>query len=98
MTGRVLTLTLIALEAFCQSRNASVTISLDKKHGLLAIDQIALGQGGLSADTIWEDRAVEVKALRPRMIRLFVQEYFDLMPEKGRYNFSSLDRSVDLIR
>ena len=41
---------------------------------------------------------MEIRALHPRIIRLFVQEYFDVMPAKGRYNFASLDRSVDLIR
>ncbi len=36
-------------------------------------------------------------ALRPRLIRLFVQEYFRLLPERGRYHFETLDRSVDTI-
>ena len=35
--------------------------------------------------------------LRPRLIRLFVQEYFNLLPEKGRDQFDILDRSVDTI-
>jgi len=32
------------------------------------------------------------------MIRLFIQEYFDLLPERGRYQFATLDRSVETIR
>jgi hypothetical protein len=98
MIRRALSFALLALEAVAQSRTATVNVSVDKKLGPLEIDRIALGQGGLSEDPIWEERAVEIRALQPRIIRLFVQEYFDLMPEKGRYNFSSLDRSVDLIR
>ena len=31
------------------------------------------------------------------MIRLFIQEYFDLLPAPGRYHFDTLDQSVDLI-
>ena len=31
------------------------------------------------------------------MIRLFVQEYFDLLPERDRYHFETLDRNVDMI-
>jgi xylan 1,4-beta-xylosidase len=39
----------------------------------------------------------EIRALRPRIIRLFIQEYFNLLPEPDRYNFDTLDRSVDTI-
>jgi len=46
---------------------------------------------------MWEDRAAEIRALRPRLVRLFIQEYFDLLPTRGTYNFGTLDRSVDLI-
>ena len=42
-------------------------------------------------------RIAEVRALRPRLIRLFIQEYFQLLPERGRYHFDTLDRSVDTI-
>jgi hypothetical protein len=31
------------------------------------------------------------------LIRLFIQEYFDVLPEAGRYNWSTLDRAVDAI-
>ena len=98
MARRALPFLLVAFEVFAQTRSASIRISVDQKLGPLEIDRIALGQGGLSEDPIWQERAVEIRELHPRIIRLFVQEYFDLMPEKGRYNFSSLDRSVDLIR
>ena len=36
-------------------------------------------------------------ALRPRLIRLFVQEYFQLLPARGHDHFETLDRSVDTI-
>jgi hypothetical protein len=54
--------------------------------------------GGLSADPMWQERAGEIRALRLAMIRLVVQEYFDLLPAPRRYHFDLLDRSVDLIR
>jgi xylan 1,4-beta-xylosidase len=47
---------------------------------------------------MWADRVPEIRALRPAVIRLFLQEYFDLLPEAGQYHFDSLDRSVDTIR
>ena len=61
------------------------------------MDRMALGQGGLSDQPMWADRIPEIRALRPRLIRLFVQEYFNLLPESGGYHFDSLDRSVETI-
>jgi hypothetical protein len=58
---------------------------------------MALGQGGLSDEPMWADRVPEIRALRPKIVRLFVQEYFDLLPERGRFHFAALDRSVDTI-
>src|SRR5205823_2212112 len=80
-----------------QTREVSVTVSFGQRLGPLEIDRMALGQGGLSDEPMWDTRIVEVRALRPRLIRLFIQEYFRLLPERGRYHFDTLDRSVDTI-
>ena len=58
---------------------------------------MALGQGGLSDEPMWDSRVAEVRSLKPRLIRLFVQEYFQLLPSRGRDHFDTLDRSVDTI-
>ncbi|MCL4783784.1 MAG: hypothetical protein KJZ70_12180 [Bryobacterales bacterium] len=84
--------------AWGQPRSARVTLDFGKPGAPLEIDKMALGQGGLSEEPMWEQRLAEVRALHPRMIRLFVQEYYDVLPETGKPNFASLDRSVDLIR
>ncbi|MGO8701008.1 MAG: GH39 family glycosyl hydrolase [Limisphaerales bacterium] len=57
----------------------------------------SLGQGGLSDDPMWNERIPEIRAVKPRLIRLFVQDYFGLLPQRGHYHFESLDRSVDTI-
>src|SRR5437667_12776559 len=80
-----------------QNQAAKVVVELTNTLGLMRMDQMALGQGGLSEQPIFADRVQEIRALRPRIIRLFVQEYFDLLPERGRYHFEALDRSVDMI-
>jgi len=80
-----------------QSRTLSLRLSLNDTAGPLEIDRFALGQGGLSEEPMWADRAAEIRDLHPRLIRLFIQEYFDLLPERGRYHFQKLDESVDLI-
>jgi len=83
--------------AWAQPRQVSVMVSFSERQGPLAIDRMALGQGGLSPLPMWDDRVAEIRALRPRLIRLFIQEYFRLLPERGRYHFETLDRSVDTI-
>ena len=84
---------------FAQAQNKafSVKVFLDEQQGPLEIDRFALGQGGLSEEPMWDDRVAEIRAIRPRIIRLFIQEYFNLLPEPDRYNFDTLDRSVDTI-
>src|SRR6185436_3368618 len=86
-----------ALLASPQARNVSIRLNLNDTAGPLEMDRFALGQGGLSEEPMWADRVAEIRDLRPRLIRLFIQEYFDLLPERGRYHFQKLDESVDLI-
>ncbi len=75
----------------------SIRVDFAERVGPLHIDQMALGQGGLSDNPMWADRIQEIRALHPRIIRIFIQEYFNLMPEPGHYQFATLDRSVDTI-
>ena len=77
---------------------ADIKVDFADRLGPMKIDQFALGQGGLSSDPIWPERMAEVRALHPKVIRLFLQEYFDPMPEMGRYHWTTMDESVDLIR
>ena len=77
---------------------AEVTVNLKERIGSLNMSKVAsLGQGGFWDEPIWEDRIEEIRALRPTIIRLFVQEYFNLLPQPGRYDFSKLDRYIEAI-
>jgi hypothetical protein len=80
-----------------QPGEQSVRVSFGQRLGPLNIDRMALGQGGLSDNPMWESRIAEIRALRPGLIRLFIQEYFQLLPAKGQDHFETLDRSVDTI-
>src|SRR5438874_1145814 len=92
---------ILALVVVCrveaQTREVSVRVSFGQRLGPLEIDRMALGQGGLSDEPMWDRRIAEVRALRPRLIRLFIQEYFDPLPERGHDHFETLDRSVETI-
>lgn len=89
---------LLAASATAQQTTANLRLNLSEKQGPLEIDHMALGQGGLSQEPMWTQEAIQVRMLHPRLVRLFVQEYFDLMPSPGQYHWDTLDASVDLIR
>src|SRR5215472_406750 len=87
----------ITVAVHAQTRAATLDLDFSKDLGPMEMDHISLGQGGLSPDPMWDSRIAEIRALHPRLIRLFVQEYFDVMPAVGKYHFETLDRSVDEI-
>ncbi|MCE5270980.1 hypothetical protein LLH00_06810 [bacterium] len=66
--------------------------------GRIDLTPYSLGQGGLSHEPMFDAHLAEVTALRPKMIRLFVQEYFHLNPAPGQYHWETLDRSIENIR
>ncbi|MGH7485639.1 MAG: GH39 family glycosyl hydrolase, partial [bacterium] len=92
------TAALLAVPAMAQPPATPLRLNLSERQGALVIDHMALGQGGLSEEPMWAERVNEVRMLHPRLVRLFIQEYFDLMPSPGRYHWDTLDASVDLIR
>ncbi len=81
-----------------RARPVTLRVALDRSRGPLQMDRIALGQGGLSPEPMWADRVAEIRALRPRLIRVFLQEYFNLLPEPDEYRFETLDRTLDVIQ
>ncbi|MFH1068436.1 MAG: hypothetical protein V1794_02340 [Candidatus Glassbacteria bacterium] len=78
---------------------APVELVIDSAHPAGGIDltRYALGQGGLSHEPMFAEHLDQVARLQPQTIRLFVQEYFDLYPEHGRYYWDTLDRSLENI-
>jgi hypothetical protein len=97
MSGLGIGIVFFAVLASGQEPSATVIVSTTEFIGPLDMGRMALGQGGLSEEPMWENRAAEIRALHPKLVRLFIQEYFDLLPARGKYNFATLDRSVDLI-
>ncbi len=83
--------------ASAQAPDIPVTVNFSEDLGPMKIDRFSLGQGGLSSEPMFADRTAEIRALRPRVIRLFVQDYFNLLPEPGKYHFATLDASVDAV-
>ena len=99
MRSQLLPFAVLCLAACAAGQESTVTVKvhLDQPRGPMEMDRFALGQGGQSEEPIFASRIPEVRALRPRLIRLFVQEYFHVLPERGRYDWKTLDDSVDAI-
>jgi len=63
----------------------------------MEIGRFALGQGGRSDRPIFDQQVDAVRSLHVKLIRLFVQEYFDVYPKPGTYNWETLDKAIDTI-
>jgi xylan 1,4-beta-xylosidase len=95
---RLVSLTfLLFFFASASAQTADVKVAFGKGLGPMHIEKMALGQGGLSEEPMLSGRITEIRALHPGIIRLFVSEYYDVLPEPGRYHFETLDSMVTSI-
>lgn len=80
-----------------EARKVSVKLDLRDSTGPLEIERFSLAQGGQSDEPIWIERTAEIRGLRVKLIRIFLVELFDFLPEHGHYNFDKLDTFVDMV-
>ena len=73
---------------------ANVLIDASRCGGPIGLERYGLGQGGLSDEDMIGPHVEQLKWLKPKLIRLFIQEYYDVYPEHGKYNWTTLDRAV----
>ena len=59
---------------------------------------LALGQGGLQSDPMIEPHLKELRQLHPKTIRLFLSEYYRILPDHGTYDWTKLDRELRAVR
>src|SRR5437016_829720 len=92
---------LLLLLAFCSflSTAGGLELTVDSSNAGKEIDLTcyALGQGGLSDRPMFDPHVEQVAQLHPQTIRIFVQEFFGLYPEPGRYHWDTLDRVVEKV-
>lgn len=75
----------------------SVSINADEEQGPCEWWRHTIGDGGINNLPLPERVIQGAKMLRPRLIRIFIQEYFDIYPAHGRFNWSLLDPYMDSI-
>jgi hypothetical protein len=70
---------------------AKLTLDIGTVEGPLELWRHSLGHGGINPHPLPERVIEGVRRLKPRLIRLFLQEFFRIYPEHGRFDWSRLD-------
>src|SRR5206468_6699449 len=74
-----------------------IDVDLGAERGDLEAWRQAIGRGGINSKPL-PDRVVGGLAkLRPRLVRVFIQEFFDVYPEHGRFDWSRLDPYMEAL-
>ncbi|WP_018614389.1 GH39 family glycosyl hydrolase [Segetibacter koreensis] len=84
----------IIVSSCIAAQETDVTVGFANELGPMKMEQMGLGQGGLSEEPMLDGRLTEIRALHPGVIRLFVSEYYNVLSKRGKYHFSSLDSMV----
>lgn len=79
------------------SAPADLTVNTSRSIGPINLRRYALGQGGLSDKPMFSSEVDQIRQLHPQLIRLFVQQYFNIYPAHGKYNWTTLDKSIETI-
>lgn len=67
------------------------------KQGSLDYNRQMIGIGGASHLPVPESIRTHIRALKHNMVRVFLQEYFFIYPEHGRFDWSRLDAFMDSV-
>ena len=73
----------------------SVDINAHESQGPCEWWRHTLSDGGINNLPLPERVIKGTKGLRPRLIRIFIQEYFDVYPKHGRFDWRLLDPFMD---
>ena len=84
-----------ASPAFATLPMVNVDVDVQADAGPLELWRHALGHGGINPLPLPQGVVQGVAALKPRLIRVFVQEFFEVYPESGRFDWSRLDPYMD---
>ena len=77
-----------------------IDVQFDAENGTFHAANHSVGQGGLSPKPMWGAQAQAIAALRPAVIRMFVQQFFLTTDSTAgaRFDFAALNASLRLIR
>jgi xylan 1,4-beta-xylosidase len=73
----------------------NLSIDANSDAGPLETWRHTLGHGGINTNPLSPRVIQGAKAIHPRLIRIFIQEFFNIYPDHGKYDWSRLDRYMD---
>jgi xylan 1,4-beta-xylosidase len=73
----------------------TVHVDAGAARGPVELWRQTLGVGGINTSPLPPAVVAGAGALRPRLIRIFIQQFFDIYPEHGRFDWSRLDPYMD---
>lgn len=76
---------------FTQMPRTEVHIDAQAVTGPFEAWRHTVGQGGVNSQPLPENVIEATRKLRPRLIRIFLQEYFDIYPDHALFNWDKLD-------
>jgi xylan 1,4-beta-xylosidase len=88
-----------AFNLFAQENRTRLDLNVDVSavSGEIDLTKYSLGQGGISPNPMIDAHIPQLQILHPRTIRFFIQEFYNLYPAKGKYNWNTLDKTLDAI-
>ncbi len=82
---------------FSKMDRTTVQIDLSKRQGPFEGWRHSLGHGAVNSEPLPDSVVRGIGRLKPRLVRVFLQEYFTVYPEHGVFDWSRLDPYMDAI-
>ena len=76
---------------------ATIDVDLAADEGPLETWRHTVGHGGINAEPLPDRVVAGIAGLRPPLIRVFIQEFFAIYPEHGRFDWRRLDPYMDAL-
>jgi len=81
---------------FTMSRTV-ISVDSSDSIGIVEPWRQSIGLGGVTHEPLPEGPANALGKLKPRLVRIFLQEYFNVYPDHGVYDWSRLDPYMDAL-
>ena len=81
--------------AFDKLRVAHIDVEASSSPGALELWRHGIGHGGINSNPLPNPVVEATAKLKPRLIRVFIQEFFAIYPEHGKFDWSRLDPYMD---
>ncbi len=80
---------------FVQMPRSDIRVDSQAVTGPFEAWRHTVGQGGVNSQPLPEKIVKATQKLQPRLIRIFLQEYFEIYPDHGVFNWDKLDPYMD---